>query len=178
MSIVDRHCAGLASQGVFMNRWIVNALLLGSLVCAAPAGAAGKEEEKAIAAETKAAFVDQAASVRKQMEQGGRYEFVSGPERSRVGARLDEMAAIFEQGDVASLSKAKVADLYTAQEDINAILTKRDGRRVICERVKTVGSHMKTQQCITYAEQERGRRISQDALRNSSRSSYKPEKVK
>lgn len=161
-----------------MNRWIVSVLLLGSVVCAAPAGAAKQEAEKAVAAETKAAFADQATSVRKQMEQGGRYEFVSGPERSKVDTRLDEMAAIFEQGDVATLSKAKVAGLYVAQEDINAILTRRDGRRVICERVKIVGSHMKSQQCITYAEQERGRRISQDAMRNTSRPSYKPEKVK
>jgi hypothetical protein len=161
-----------------MKRWIVGALLLGSLVCATSAVAAKKEVEKAVAADTKVAFADQAAGVRKQMETGGRYEFVTPDERSKVNARLDEMSKIFEEGDVATLSKAKIADLYVAQEDVNAILTKRDGKRVICERVKIVGSHMKSQQCITYAEQERGRRVSQDAFRNSMRPAYKPEPVK
>ena len=161
-----------------MKRWVVGVLLLGSAVCAAPVFAAKKPDEKIIAADTKAAFIEQTASVRKQMENGGRYEFVTNDERNKVETRMNEMAAIFEQGDVDTLSKAKIADLYVAQEDINAILTKRDGRRVICERVKIVGSHMKSQQCITYAEQERGRRVSQDALRNSMRPSYKPERVK
>jgi hypothetical protein len=161
-----------------MNRWTVGVLLLGSLVCAAPVFAAKKQDEKVIAADTKAAFAEQTAGVRKQMEQGGRYEFVTADERRKVETRLDEMAAIFEQGDVENLPKAKVADLYVAQEDVNAILTKRDGRRVICERVKIVGSHMKSQQCITYAEQERGRRVTQDALRSNLRPAYQPEKVK
>jgi hypothetical protein len=155
-----------------MKRWIMSALLLGFAVCATSAVAAKKEAEKVVAADTKAAFADQAESVREQMAEGGRYEFVTPAERSKVNARLEEMSRIFEEGDVANLSKAKIADLYVAQEDINAILTKRDGKRVICERVKIVGSHMKSMQCITYAEQERGRRVSQDAIRNSMRPSY------
>lgn len=162
-----------------MNRWTVSVLLLGSLVCAAPVFAAKKQDEKVIVADTKDAFTEQAAGVRSQMEQGGRYEFVTPDERRKVEARLNEMAAIFAQGDVATLPKAKIADLYVAQEDANAILTRRDGRRLICERVKIVGSHMKSQQCITYAEQERGRRVTQDALRNNARpADYRPDRSK
>ncbi|HJU38832.1 MAG TPA: hypothetical protein VJ724_04615 [Tahibacter sp.] len=153
---------------------ICKVLLLGAVAAVSmTAHAAKKDEEPRFAADTKSAFVDQAAAVRKQMDEGGRYEFVNADERSKVNARLDEMAAIFEQGDVASLSKAKVAELYVAQEEVNAILTKRDGRRVICERVKTIGSNMKSQQCITYAEQERGRRVTQDAMRNTMRPAQK-----
>lgn len=156
-----------------MNRQIVKVFLVGAMaLCMVSTAAAKKEEAQAIAAVNKTAFAEQAAAVRQQMDKGGHFEMVTGEERRRVDARLDEMAAIFEQGDVATLSKAKIADLLVAQEDINAILTRRDGRRMICERVKIVGSHMKSMQCITYAEQERGRRVSQDAMRSNARSSY------
>ncbi|HJU38830.1 MAG TPA: hypothetical protein VJ724_04605 [Tahibacter sp.] len=150
---------------------VICKLLFLALAATAPAtaAAADKAKEKPFVADTKAAFAERAAGVREQMDRGGRFEFVSDAERAKVEARLNDMAALFEHGDVATLSKAQIADLYVAQEDINAILTKRDGRRVICERVKIVGSNLKSLQCLTYAEKERGRRVSQDALRNTMR---------
>ena len=162
-----------------MNDLCKLSLLAVAALASATAFAADTKKEKPFVADTKAAFTERAIGVREQMARGGRFEFVSDAERAKVDARLDEMSAIFEHGDVETLPKPQIAALLVAQEDINAILTKRDGRRVICERVKIVGSHMKTMQCITYAEQERGRRATQDALKQTLRPAlYKPPKDK
>ncbi|HJU38831.1 MAG TPA: hypothetical protein VJ724_04610 [Tahibacter sp.] len=139
---------------------------VGAMMFCVAAGAAPKAEP-VVNANNRTALAETAAAVREQFKTGGRFEFVKADERSTIERRFGEMGAILEHGDVASLSKPQIADLYVAQEDINAILTKRDGRRVICERVKTIGSHMKSQQCVTYAEPERVRRNTQDYMRNN-----------
>jgi hypothetical protein len=129
--------------------------------------AAAPKLDPALQAINKEKFDDQAAAIRQQMKTGGRWEFVDATERARVEARLDEIAAVMASSTASELAGADKAKVLTAQEDVNAILTKKDGRRVICEQVTPTGSNRKVKQCTTYAERERQRRESQDFLRSA-----------
>jgi hypothetical protein len=122
-------------------------------------------------ADTKENFADQATAIRQQMKSGGRWEFVSGDERTTVEKRLDEITALLGNASTAGeLQPKDKAAVLTAQEEVNAILSKKDGRRLICQSVAPTGSHRKQMQCRSYAERERERRDAADSLRDTSRS--------
>lgn len=134
------------------------------------AAAAEPKLDPALQATTKEKFEDQAAAIRSQMKSGGRWEFVDATERATVERRLDEIAALMGNASSADeLSSGDRAKLLEAQEDVNAVLTKKDGRRLICQNVAPTGSNRKQKQCVTYAERERERRESQNYLRNEVR---------
>lgn len=142
---------------------------VGLFACAA---AAADKTERVLTAETKTAFDDQSAAIRVQLASGGRYEFATPSDRQIIERRFDEIAAVFGRYDVgAALSNDDKVALLVAQEDINAILTRRDGRRLICEQVTISGSHRKQKQCATYAERETERRDSQRYMAESNRKS-------
>lgn len=121
-------------------------------------------------ADTKENFVDQAAAIRQQMKPGGRWEFVNNDERTTVERRLDQIVTLLGSASTAgSLEPKDKAAVLTAQEDVNAILLKKDGRRLICQSAAPTGSHRKQTECRTYAERERERRDATDSLRETSR---------
>lgn len=129
---------------------------------------AAEKLDPALQAVTKEKFDDQAAAIRQQMKPGGRWEFVDSEERSRVNSRLDEIASLLASAASADeLGRDEKGKLLEAQEDVNAILTKKDGRRLICQQVAPTGSNRKQKQCSTYAERERQRRDSRDFLRQT-----------
>lgn len=134
------------------------------------AAVAAEKLDPALQAVTKEKFDDQAAAIRQQMKAGGRWEFVDASERAAVDRRLDEIAGLLGTvADADQLSRDQKGKLIEAQEDVNAILTKKDGRRVICQQVTPTGSNRKQKQCISYAERERQRRESQQFLRSETR---------
>lgn len=124
--------------------------------------------DPALQAVTKEKFDDQAAAIRQQMKAGGRWEFVDSDERGRVNTRLDEISTLLASAaSVDELTRDNKAKLLEAQEDVNSILTKKDGRRLICQQVAPTGSNRKQKQCSTFAERERQRRDSRDFLRQT-----------
>jgi len=127
--------------------------------------------EPAVKADTKAAFTDVKDAVQKQMVPGGRYEFVDSTERAEVDAKLNDMKALFDQyGTVEQMDAPSKARLFTDQEDVNAILTRRDDRRVICKSERPMGSLLPKRTCRTYGEIERERNDSQKFMRDEARS--------
>ncbi|MBL8297016.1 MAG: hypothetical protein JNN30_01605 [Rhodanobacteraceae bacterium] len=129
---------------------------------------AAEKLDPALQAVNKEKFDDQAAAIRQQMKPGGRWEFVDAGERSRVNTRLDEIASLLATAaSVDDLSRESKAQLVEAQEDVNAILTKKDGRRLICQQVAPTGSNRTQKQCATFAERERQRRDARDFLRQT-----------
>lgn len=129
---------------------------------------AAEKLDPALQAVTKEKFDDQAAAIRQQMKAGGRWEFVDTEERSRVNMRLDEISSLLASAaSVDALDRDNKGKLLEAQEDVNAILTKKDGRRLICQQVAPTGSNRKQKQCSTFAERERQRRDSRDFLRQT-----------
>jgi hypothetical protein len=130
--------------------------------------AAEKKLDPALQAVTKEKFDDQSAAIRQQMKPGGRWEFVDADERSRVNGRLDEISGLLATAaSVDELSRENKGKLLEAQEDVNAVLTKKDGRRLICQQVTPTGSNRKQKQCSTFAEQERERRDARTFMRDN-----------
>jgi hypothetical protein len=124
--------------------------------------------EPAVKADTQADFAAVTAAVKNEMVPGGRYEFVSPPERKEVASHLDAMQASFAKyGSVEQMDSAARAQLYMDQEAVNAILTQRDDRRVICKSERPVGSLLPKRTCRTYGEIERSRRGTQEFMDNA-----------
>ena len=106
--------------------------------------------EHAINASSKDAFETVSTWVRKQLDEGGRYSYVTAGERSKVNAELDGMEQLFQQrGDVARMSDAEKTTLFNSQEHVNAILAKRDNERLICKSELPIGSHIPVKTCQT-----------------------------
>lgn len=148
-----------------MKRNYPAALLVVTLMFAASAFA--KESvERPLTADSRALFDDQAAAIRQQMQPGGHYEFVSTAERGEVEQNLDRIAAVLAQHeDPKAFTDADKAAVLQAQENVNAVLTRNDGRRVICQRERATGSHLGKDKCQTFAERERARRVSEGEVR-------------
>ena len=143
------------------------ATLVASLLFLAPLPAAAKENyhEKALNADTQEKFQAVADNVRKEMEPGGRYEYVKPEERATIERSLADMDALLaESGGVANMKQDQKIKLFNAQEVVNSILTRRDGDRVICKNETKVGSHIPTTNCHTYAQEEEARRGSRNQL--------------
>jgi hypothetical protein len=131
-------------------------LALGSLL--APRAPAA---EAAIRATTRAAFEAVAASVRQDMQAGGRYAYVKPDERDRVEAALVRMQALFEHsGSVDAMDAGQKVALFNAQEEVNGVLALRDRDRLVCERGSVPGSRIVSSHCRTYGEIEADREAS------------------
>jgi len=130
--------------------------------------AAEKKLDPALQAVTKEKFDDQAAAIRQQMKPGGHWEFVDTSERAQVNSRLDEIAALLATAaSVDELSRTDKGKLIEAQEDVNAVLTKKDGRRLVCKQVVPTGSNRTQKQCTTFAQRERERRDARTFMRDN-----------
>lgn len=123
-------------------------------------GAAAEEHyhEKAVNADTKEKFAAVSASVIKQMEHGGRYEFVTPTERQKIEKAFAEMNGMMDKyGSVAAMDEKTKIALFNNQEVVNSILTHRDRDRVICKHEVPVGSHIPVTTCHTYAQEVEAR---------------------
>jgi hypothetical protein len=149
-----------------MKHPITAAVLLAVALMFSTAPGAKKTAERPLTAESRTLFEDQSAAIRQQMEPGGHYEFVSAAERAEVERNLQTMGDLLARHtDAAALAERDKAALLQAQENVNAILTRNDGRRLICERSRPTGSHLGKDKCVTFAERERQRRLSEVEVR-------------
>jgi len=140
-----------------MNKIIAMAIAL-SLSAFHPALAKEHYKEPGVKADTKEAFEPIAADVRKEMEGGGRFEYVKPDECKTVDAKLDEMNKLFEKsGSVSAMTQDEKVALFNAQETVNAILTRRDRDRVICKNEAPIGSHIPVTSCHTYGQEVEAR---------------------
>ncbi len=140
-----------------MKIMIAAAIAASVAICGA---AVAKEnyKEKAFNADSRDKFEAVSADVRRQMEEGGRYQYVKPDERIKVDAALTEMSTIFAANDsVASMPEPAKIKLFNDQEVVNSILTQRDGDRVICTKTAPVGSHIPITSCHTYAQEVEAR---------------------
>lgn len=141
-----------------MKTPIAAAVVLSFALCAL-AGAQENYKEKAFNADTADRFEATAESVRKEMEPGGRYQYVKAAERTKVDVALSDMSALFaEHHSVAEMNQDTKVHLFNDQELVNAILHQRDGDRVICKNESPIGSHRAVTKCRTYAQEVEARR--------------------
>jgi hypothetical protein len=129
-------------------------------------GALAKEmSAHAVNAADKDSFATVSEWVRKQMTPGGRYAEVNGEELQTVNARLDEMGRLFEQRtNVDGMNAEEKKKLLVDQEEINSILGKRDGERLICRNERPIGSNIPVKTCVTAREMEDRRREDRKGL--------------
>ncbi|HST28988.1 MAG TPA: hypothetical protein VLK26_11545 [Rudaea sp.] len=150
-----------------MNRSMIFAAVLALAPCAAlvPAAHAAPAAVKPLVAQTLNAFEQDSARIRKEMQTGGKYGYISNTERSRVEARLADMQKLLgAHPDAADMQPDEKVALFNAQEEINGILDHNDNNRLVCEHVAPVGSHRPITTCHTYAEIMRQRENTQHDL--------------
>ena len=156
-----------------MNKrvWLMLLLMTATLLPLAASAAA----KPSVKADTQVEFTKLNAAVQQEMVPGGRYEFVDSEEHDTVTKRLNDMQALFDKYDtVAKMDSNKRAQLLADQEDVNAILTRRDSRRMVCKSERPMGSLIPQQACRTYGEVERTRRSTQDFMQREARPGYTP----
>lgn len=118
-----------------------------------------------INAETQGKFEAVANAVRQQMLPGGRWQFVDKRERAMVEDSFADMSKLFRQfGSVNKMDDNTKLRLLADQSTVNAILTKRDGDRLICNSIVPVGSHLPVKTCRTYSQIQIEQRDTQDSL--------------
>jgi hypothetical protein len=143
-----------------MKTLVTLALALAALALPAFQAVSAKENyhEKALNADTREKFEVVVENVRKDMEKGGRYEYVQPKERVQIDQNLTAMTALFDQyGSISAMNQDTKIKLFNAQEVVNSILTKRDRDRVICKNEAPVGSHIPVTSCHTYAQEVEAR---------------------
>ena len=99
------------------------------------------------------AFAQLETLLQEEMDIGGRFAYVEPAERVAIDANLARMRGLLDgKRTLAELDEDERVAVFNAQAQINAILTKRDGERMICDRRMIVGSHRKETVCETYAD--------------------------
>jgi len=142
-----------------MKRFVLFLSLVATLAVAGPSFANEKYNEPSVKADTKEAFTEIATTVRKEMDGGGRFEYLKPQERIQVDQGLDQMTALFDKyGSVSAMNEQAKIELFNTQEKVNSVLTLRDRDRVICKKEAPVGSHIPIVQCHTYGQAEDAKR--------------------
>jgi len=138
-----------------MNRLFPIALALALAPFAAHDAVAGNAQvdQKPLVAQTLNSFEQDSARIRKDMQPGGKYGYISATDRGRVDACLDDMRKLLSvDKNAADMRETDKVALLNAQEEINGILDHNDNDRLVCEHVAPVGSHRPITTCHTYAE--------------------------
>ena len=142
-----------------MKRFVLFLSLMATLAVAGPSFANEKYNEPSVKADNKEAFSEIATTVRKEMDGGGRFEYLKPQERTQVDQGLDQMTALFDKyGSVSAMNEQAKIELFNTQEKVNSVLTLRDRDRVICKKEAPVGSHIPIVQCHTYGQAEDAKR--------------------
>jgi|SRR5690348_222536 hypothetical protein len=134
----------------------------------APMAAVPEENGKPVVkADSKENFEAVVAAIHKQMEAGGRWQFINATERSTIDGNFADMQKLYDQyGSVDKMDTDAKVRLLADQSSVNAILTQKDGDRLICQTELPVGSHLPVKTCKTYAQMQMEQRGAQQLLHN------------
>jgi len=134
-----------------------------------------KETKPDVKADTKDEFAAVADHVRQQMAPGGRFDSIPKNDQQTVTRDLSSMESLFDKfGKVDAMDQPSKVELFNNQSEVNAILTRHDGDRQVCEQVKPMGSNIPKTVCKTQRqinlENDQSQRTLQD-IQNQSRQS-------
>lgn len=126
------------------------------------------EAKPDVKANTKDEFAAVADHVRQQMGAGGRFEFTSKNDQATVNRDLSDMQSLFDKfGTVDAMDQTSKVQLYNQQSEVNAILTRNDADREVCEQVQPMGSHIPKTVCRTKREMQQDTSSAQKYLQDS-----------
>ena len=132
--------------------------ILAGLLMAGTLATANASTGKYITSKDLQTFDAQSKDVTAGMTKGGRFEFVSASEQARVTELLSLMHDILAKyPDVKTISERDKLVVFNSQEEVNEILTKGDGSRLICTNEAPIGSHLARKNCVTQAKKEQQR---------------------
>lgn len=152
----------LASQGYALAQQAGAAA-----VPAAQAAAVVPQEhgKPVVKADTKENFEAIVAAIHQQMQPGGRWQYMDNNERTTIDGSFADMDKLYAQfGSVDKMDQNAKVRLLADQSTVNAILTNRDGERLICRSEIPVGSHLPVKTCRTYAQVQADERNAQQSL--------------
>jgi len=119
-----------------------------------------------VKADSKENFDAVVAAIHQQMQPGGRWQYINADERATVDGSFADMGKLYDQyGSVDKMDQAARIRLLADQNTVNAILTKKDGDRLICQSMMPVGSHLPVKTCKTYAQIQAEQNGAQEFLR-------------
>src|ERR1700742_2553482 len=111
------------------------AIVLGFVACMPAMAEDTKTPTVDLTKQTAETFDVQIDQVHKDMEKGGRFEYITEDDRKVVEDGLKFMRDLIEQnGTVAAMKEDDRIRLFNRQERVNALLTKNDSQRIICEK--------------------------------------------
>lgn len=138
-----------------------------------PLASYASKTETLLKAQNKADFSTMVTAIHQQMAPGGHWEFVDATERSDIDAKFKDMASLFDKYDtVDNMDRNSKAQLYVDQEGINAILTRRDSRRLVCKSESPIGSIIPKRTCRTYGAIQKDRDNAQQFMQQQARPGY------
>jgi hypothetical protein len=134
---------------------------------AAPTAKVPEENGKPVVrADTADNFAAVVAAIQQQMQPGGRWQYINNQERATINGSFGDMKTLYDQfGSVDKMDQAARTRLLADQNTVNAILTQKDGDRLICETSMPVGSHLPIKTCKTYAQMQAQQRGAQEFMR-------------
>jgi hypothetical protein len=145
----------------------ISGILLSVLLAAGTAAVADASTSKFITSDDLQTFDAQSKDVIAAMAKGGRFQYVSTPEQARVTELLGVIRGVISNySDLKAMSDRDKLLVFNSQEEVNEILTRGDGKRLICENTAPVGSHLARKSCITFEKQEQQREDAQRMLQS------------
>src|SRR5579859_817096 len=128
-----------------------------------------KESKPDVKATTKEEFASVVDHVRQQMTQGGRFDSVNPNDQATVNRDLNMMSSLYDRfGSVDAMDQTSKVALYNNQSEVNAILTKHDADREVCEQVKPMGTNIPKTVCRTQRQIDMESGAAQQLLRDTS----------
>ncbi len=128
-------------------------------------GTEASPNQPVVRADTKDNFEAVVAAIHKQMQPGGRWQYIDQKERATIDGSFADMGKLYDQyGSVDKMDQDARVRLLADQSTVNAILTRRDGERLICQMEIPVGSHLPVKTCRTYAQIQAEQRAAQMSL--------------
>lgn len=129
-------------------------------------GSASSSDKAIVKADTKENFEAVVAAIHKQMQPGGRWQYIKPKERATIDGSFADMTTLYDKfGSVAKMDQAARQRLLADQTTVNAILTERDGDRLVCRSELPVGSHLPVRTCKTYAQIQAEQQNAREFLR-------------
>ncbi len=147
----------------------ISVLALALSFCAAnttPAIAGSADESETISLSPRE-FPQFRAAVDRELRSGGELAAMGSKDRKELAGVLERMGTTLAQVEnVDELNYDRRTDLFNDQEHLQALLDQaRSDSRQVCERRRTVGSHVTRVVCLSVAERERRENASQNAWR-------------
>lgn len=146
-------------------RYLRPALVL-AMVCAMAGPAAFATEGNVMALDPIRS--EQAQILAGVQAKSGVYADLSVRDRTQMIERQTRMLKMIEGKETsAELEKAERAELSTTLEWIDQTVKRADDARMVCERVRVIGSNMKERVCMTVAQRREATERARDEMTRS-----------